>query len=270
MDNEQHSFFDILQKEIDNNSVSHAYLIELGDYNNIDFFIKKTTKMLLCSKKKYKNDCEDCNICSLVDHDNYPDLKIIDVDGNYIKKEQLVTLKDAFAKESMYGNKQIYVIKDASKLNSSSGNTILKFLEEPNSDIVAILLAKNRYNVLETIVSRCQVFKLNDSNISSYNDDLEELVNTLFAKDKGFLAYNEIIEFMPDRNVFYERVRVLQRYLLEIINGKQKKNELLSKKSDDKIAEIILIIEKYLERCEYNINYKLLLDNFLVDISEVM
>ena len=50
--------------------------------------------------------------------------------------------------------------KEADKLNMSSANTILKFLEEPEDDIVAILVANNRYAVIETILSRCQVLSL--------------------------------------------------------------------------------------------------------------
>ena len=39
-----------------------------------------------------------------------------------------------------------YIIKNAERLNPSSANTILKFLEEPEDNIIAILLTNNRYN----------------------------------------------------------------------------------------------------------------------------
>ena len=71
----------------------------------------------------------------LIDNGNYPDLKIIEPDGNVIKKVQLLSLQEQFKNKSFLNNKMIYVIKEAEKLNDSSGNTILKFLEEPEEDI---------------------------------------------------------------------------------------------------------------------------------------
>ena len=157
---EQKLFFDFIRKEIMDNKVSHAYLIETNGYENIDIVVKEFTKLLLCKNRKENcNDCQ-CNICQLINSECYPDIKIIQSEGNYIKKEQLLSIKDEFKNKSMYGNKQIYIISDASKLNGSSANTMLKFLEEPEEDIIAILLVDNRYKVLDTILSRCQVHSL--------------------------------------------------------------------------------------------------------------
>ena len=74
---------------------------------------------LLCTTNNYKHACTKCNVCSLIDSQNYADLKIIDTSSAYIKKEQLLDVKDAFISRSVYGGRQIYVIKDASKLNTS-------------------------------------------------------------------------------------------------------------------------------------------------------
>ena len=50
----------------------------------------------------------------------------------------------------------LFIIYNAEKLNTSSANTILKFLEEPEENIIAVLTTDNRYQVLDTILSRCQ------------------------------------------------------------------------------------------------------------------
>ena len=43
-----------------------------------------------------------------------------------------------------------------------AANSILKFLEEPNDDIIAFLITNSFDNVMTTIVSRCQIIKLNN------------------------------------------------------------------------------------------------------------
>ena len=154
--NQQLNFFNFIEKEIDNNRISHAYLIETNNYAGTDMLIKEFLKYLLCKDKRTNRSC-NCKICNLIDNNSYPDIENIYADGNYIKKEQLIEVQDNFRNKSNYDNKQIYIIWDAERLNSSSANTILKFLEEPEDGIVAILVATNRYKVIETIVSRCQV-----------------------------------------------------------------------------------------------------------------
>lgn len=260
----QKDFFEVIDKEINNNRISHAYLIETGEFDQLDEFINVFVKKLL------KVSENDKNINTLIDNNNYPDLKIIDADGTFIKKEQLLDVKDTFSKDSIYNNKKIYVIKDASKLNASSGNTILKFLEEPTDDIVAILLAKNRYNVLETIISRCQVFRLNDSKSIEFSDTTMALVKTLFEKNKGFLAFNDIIELVPDKKTFEIEFRFIQKYLFELVNCRQDLAENTIIFDDNKLYQMILIVEKYLNKCEFNVNYKLLIDSLLVEVGEVI
>ena len=61
----------------------------------------------------------------------------------WIKKEQLLELQEEFMTKGLLTSKKIYIITDATKLNTSSANSILKFLEEPADNIIAILLADN-------------------------------------------------------------------------------------------------------------------------------
>lgn len=270
MDLNQTKFFEFIQKEIDKDHISQAYFIETKNNDNVDLIIKKILKMLICPNKKQNDECSKCNICELIDSDNYPDVKIIDIDGNYIKKEQLLEVKEQFSKKSVFNGKQIYVIKDASKLNQSSANTMLKFLEEPESDVIAILLAQNRYSVLDTIISRCQILSLKDNYKIDLSDDILCLMNTLFLKNKGFLAFNEIISIIPDRKEFSIKMKQIENYLFEVVNKNMVINDNFKHLNNDKIYKIILIIEKNIEKMQYNLNYKIALDKFILEINEVI
>ena len=59
--------------------------------------------------------------------------------------------------KSVEGNRKIYMIADADKMSVSAANSLLKFLEEPASDTVAILMTEQGQRILPTILSRCQV-----------------------------------------------------------------------------------------------------------------
>ena len=52
--------------------------------------------------------------------------------------------------------RKIYIVSRADRMNSSSANTLLKFLEEPDGDVTAILLTDSYQSMLPTIRSRCQ------------------------------------------------------------------------------------------------------------------
>lgn len=141
--------YKILSNSIASGKCSHAYLFETNGYEN-------GLDMAICFAKNILG-IQDLNI----DEQNYPELKIISPDGMWIKKEQLIDLQNEFSKKSIIGNKKVYIINQAEKLNVNSSNTILKFIEEPPEGIIAILVTENIYQLLETIVSRCQIISLN-------------------------------------------------------------------------------------------------------------
>lgn len=158
---------ELLLNEFKNNMLSHAYLIDVNNSSLLDSFILAFVKALVCPNKLDSySGCNSCSVCKLVDENSYPEVKIIKPDGNFIKKGQIIELQQNFSKSSIYGNKLVYIIYDCEKMRPEAANSMLKFLEEPNSSIVAILVTNNFNSVLSTIISRCQIVKLN----SSYND----------------------------------------------------------------------------------------------------
>ncbi len=156
-------FISFTENILAHNKISHAYIIELCDYDIDMSLVSRFIKLLLCKndiKTFDKLNCGSCNVCNLIDNYNYPDIRYIEPDGKEIKKNQLLDLQKDFNNKSLLENKRIYVIQEADKLNVAAANTLLKFLEEPADDIIAILLTKNRYKLLDTILSRCQVLTI--------------------------------------------------------------------------------------------------------------
>lgn len=153
--------YSLLANSIRNNKLSHAYLID-GNNNEYGFdFVISFVKMIVCDERYSNYDkCNNCNKCKRIDDGNYTELKIIESDSLVIKKEQLLDLQSDFSRTSIEGTNRIYVIKDCEKMNKQASNSLLKFLEEPEDGIVAILYTNNINSVLKTIISRCQLIKL--------------------------------------------------------------------------------------------------------------
>lgn len=261
----------ILEHIIINDKLPHAILLEVDDCIDGLGIVKKIAKLILCNNKdKTLNNlnCTKCNICTLIDNENYPDLKIICSDGNWIKKQQLIDLQNDFNNKSMLDNKRIYVINEAEKLNASSSNSLLKFLEEPEDDIIAILLTSNRYLLLDTIISRCQIFNLKKSD---YNLDMEffditsNLLEYLAKKRNFFLDYKYLndeifVDKVNTKKLLSEIEKCFLSYLVGLGNDDLKSQ--ISRLDMDDIISYIKIIETEKQKLEYNINFKLWLDSF--------
>lgn len=196
---EQPVAYKILKNSIINNKVSHAYIIESNGYSKSFDLARSFAKYLLCPNSyTNKEKCLNCNQCTSIDNNDYIELKIIEADGQWIKKSQLDELQIDFSKKSVLGNKKIYIIKDADKLNASSANSLLKFLEEPEEGIIAILLADNIYQMIGTIVSRCQVISLKPNKTLEGKSTPEKIADILFNSE------SEITEFINnEENITY-------------------------------------------------------------------
>ena len=72
-----------------------------------------------------------------------------------------------------------------------SANTILKFLEEPEDDIIAFLVTDNRYHVIDTILSRCQILTLKDDFFTvEIDDQILDLLDCVMNPNNFFIKYN--------------------------------------------------------------------------------
>lgn len=199
---EQPIVYKILTNSIKKDRYSHAYLFELNGYSKGLDLALAFAKFLLCPYNYSNNEkCEGCSQCSKINTNNFLELKVIDTDGQWIKKEQLEDLQHEFMNKSIVGNKKVYIINHAEKLNVSSSNSILKFIEEPPEGIIAILLADNMYQLLNTIISRCQIISFKKNRYDEINNSIEKVGKYLFNDE---ISYNEFINI--DGNKFIDTI----------------------------------------------------------------
>ncbi len=263
-------FFDYADHIIKNNKISHAYIIELEDYEKDMIDVYDFIKMILLEKTHSELESVSDNIIKFIDNNSYSDIKVIEPEGNNIRKKQLLDLQREYSNKSLSGSKRIYVIKNAEKMNQASGNTLLKFLEEPEDDIVALLLTNNRYNIIETIISRCQILSLKEADILDEEEEkLLEFLEFVVNPKKFFIKYNYFINnYISDKNIAKEKFNSIEKTIIEYLNNQyfgdsfnEKINSILDKVDEKKLLFYISIIEQELLKLEYNVNYKLWIDS---------
>ncbi|MFB9315766.1 DNA polymerase III subunit delta' [Nocardioides plantarum] len=106
-----------------------------------------------------RGGCGECHDCRTALAGSHADVKI--------HRTQSVQLRIHEAKEltrqaalSPVGTRQVFVIEDADRFNDSSGNAMLKAIEEPHPRTVWLLCAPTLEDVLPTIRSRCRQVNL--------------------------------------------------------------------------------------------------------------
>lgn len=270
-------FYSIINNAIDNNKISHAYMFELDDNINQEEFIKDICKILILKKQE-----DQTNIATLIDNDNYPNIKVVKPDGLWIKKEQILEVQSDFKKESFDNNRKIYIIEDATKLNKSSGNTLLKFLEEPEENITAILLTKNKHAVISTIMSRC--ININLIKKEYINIDCEDLaykfVETLeMHKEKSLpYLYLLLVKKEIERKEIISILETVQKIYIDFLhisnNVDRKYNYFVANSienikfdiNNDLLVKKIEALNKNTDYLRYNVNVKTILDKIVIEV----
>ena len=297
---EQPIIYKILKNQVKNDKNTHAYLFETNGYHHSQKFIQAFVKSLLCPNKYLnKNNCKDCHQCEVIDSGNFPELKVINPDGLWIKKEQLHELQSEFNEKAIIGSKRIYIINGAEKLNKSAANSILKFLEEPEGNIVAILITDNAYGVLETIRSRCQILRLKESNIKKNNNQIEnirkilniDLEDEIIERIIEFVNYYETHhidtilymskiwnDYIKSKDQMIYAFDIMIMYYKDILNYKITTNlEIFDETTEIKkitnnniineLCNKINILSKYKQNIKYNANTNLLMDKLIIDLE---
>ena len=287
----QNIVYKTLTNAVSKNTYSHAYLFEINDNEDAFDIALSFAKTLLCPNNYTNNNkCVDCTQCQKIDRNIFSDIQIINPDGMWIKKEQLDSLQKEFSKKSIESNKKIYIINNAELLNVQASNSILKFLEEPEENIIAILITKNIYQLLPTIVSRCQIISLKKNNnqekiideeikekleyINNFVKYLEkEKINAMLMTQK---LWHDYFKERKDYIVGYELILI---YYKDILNFKlNRKIELFSDYKEEieiiannnTFSNLIYKINKVIELKEYikvNANQNLLLDKLIIELS---
>ncbi|NQJ21799.1 DNA polymerase III subunit delta' [Streptococcus suis] len=151
----QPSIFQRFVTILEQGRLAHAYLFS-GDFASYEIAIF-LSQSLFCQEKVGVLPCQHCRTCRLIEAGEFSDVTLLAPQGNIIKTETVRELVKNFSQSGFESSKQVFIIRDAEKMHANAANSLLKVIEEPQSDIHIFLLTNQEEAVLPTIKSRTQI-----------------------------------------------------------------------------------------------------------------
>lgn len=156
---------------LEQGQLNHAYLFS-GNFGSLEMALF-LSKSLFCSEKTGIFPCEKCRNCKLIEQEEFPDVTMIKPLNQVIKTERIRELVSQFSQSGIENQRQVFIIEQAEKMHVNAANSLLKVIEEPQSEIYIFFLTDDEEQMLPTIRSRTQIFQFNKQ-VSTLMSQLEE------------------------------------------------------------------------------------------------
>ena len=229
-----------LKKSISNGQVGGSYIFlgpdNLGKTTLARFF----AQCLLCEKTKDKISpypCSECRSCQQFQgqrerkakdedekqmvHGDFHLLKKAK-DKKFISVDEIRGFIKILSMSSFLSKYKVGIIKHADKLNLEAANALLKTMEEPNSNVVIILIVTDIESLPKTIVSRSQLLQFRpvpNGIIYDYLIDSHSASRSR-AKDLSRLSLGRpaLAIKLLETPEFYEQFKELARMFISFFN----------------------------------------------------
>ena len=148
--------FDRFVRILEQDQLNHAYLFS-GFFGSLEMahFLAKS---LFCTDKVGVLPCEKCRNCKLIEQEEFPDVTLIKPVNQVIKTERIRELVGQFSQAGIESQQQVFIIEQAEKMHPNAANSLLKVIEEPQSEVYIFFLTRDEEKILPTIRSRTQIF----------------------------------------------------------------------------------------------------------------
>ncbi len=130
---------------------------------------------VLCLSEEDK-PCGTCDGCRQVLGNVHPDVLFVDVleDKRDVSIEQVHHLHQWLSQTSLLGGRRVATVLSAGRLSLPAANATLKILEESAAKAVVILIADSIEALPATVVSRCQLVRLQPVPVAQLVSELVE------------------------------------------------------------------------------------------------
>lgn len=256
----------LLARQIENKSLSHAYIFE---GKNTDYNLEYAREFAKNVFASY-----DVNI----ENDLNPDFYLINKEKEVIDIETIrAFIKDTSLRPA--NNKiKIYIIHNAQNMRVEGFNAILKTIEELKAYNIVVFTTNNAQALVATIRSRCQLIKIDKSDID-YDIDIFKLstiladvyggnINGFYQNKSFFEAYKEDRQTIIDgldyifASLIAYKLDLYKETTIDISYNLRK----LAGMDFDKIDEIVSLLNYIRFGFKTNINYDLAIEKIIFNI----
>ncbi|WP_026389428.1 hypothetical protein [[Acholeplasma] multilocale] len=217
--------------------------------NDIVAITDELIRFVYCENKSYQKD--DCNMCKRALEHTLMDVVYIGDGATAVSKAEIQKMMDQLSLTAAEANgNKFYVIKNAENLKTEASNSLLKFLEEPPLNTYAVLLSNDRSKILQTIKSRCKLFVSETIHEDFEQNKFEKILSTK-KSDIYLLAANNF-------------KKMDKKELIEMIEESYSRTII---REYPQFAEHTLV---FIEDLKYMFNTNVAIDNYFINIAEVL
>jgi len=186
----------------------------------------------------------------LILNNSHPNFHLIDVlsDKKIIEISQIRQMINYANKTAFNNGERIILIDNAENLNLNSLNALLKIVEEPNENIIFIIILDNNKKIVNTLKSRCLKFNLFltfDQSIDTVNTIIRKNIYDILNKNL-INHYNttgdfiNLINFSEISKIDLSKIS-LKNFLINLIDEKHYKKDVFIKNNIYKYVEFYLL-----------------------------
>jgi DNA polymerase-3 subunit delta' len=148
-----------LSRSLNHGRIRHAYLITGPAGIGKTTLARAFAQAVNCLSDESR-PCGVCRACTLIARDGYPDVNLIEADGNTLKIEQIRDMQHTVALRPVEGRYRVVILRRFQDATAQAMDALLKTLEEPPPYVILLLTADTGDTLLSTIRSRCQPINL--------------------------------------------------------------------------------------------------------------
>lgn len=167
----------------------HGVLVECQNTAQGESFAQFIANVLVCTGEN--KPCSVCSDCIKAQGKGHPDIFLTDgIKGkskNFTVDAVREIRDDAFVIPNE-SDKKVYILKNGHNMNEQAQNAILKILEEPPSYVYFIIVTESKSTMLETVLSRVQIYSL----LSGEESFTEKELQAVSGMVKALLNVNEL------------------------------------------------------------------------------
>lgn len=198
-----------VSSSVEQGTFPHGVLVECQNEREGESFARFIANCLVC--RGHNKPCGTCSDCVKAQGKGHPD--IFETDGkkgksNTFSVDAVRDVRDDAFIVPNESDKKIYILKNGQNMNEQAQNAILKILEEPPSYVFFIIVTTSKSTMLETVLSRVQVFSLLSDEEQVTDKEMAIVKNMVSA----ILNVNEI-DLMEQTAVFLKNNQLAKTIL---------------------------------------------------------
>lgn len=147
----------LLLTQLASDQLAHAYIFRGSSAQEQAIAL---AALLDCRAGREQRPCGNCPVCVNILAGTYPDCRLIEPERGSHRVEAMRALVSQATLAAINGGWKVFIINQAEKMGDDAANTLLKLLEEPPEQTILILISEQPDQLLPTVLSRCQLFVL--------------------------------------------------------------------------------------------------------------